>query len=61
MQRQQVPSMQRLHMGEKGWGVVAEQDIQPGTFVMEYMGTMMALLPATLPCCSSGHEASSLP
>lgn len=28
----------RIHMGEKGWGIVADEDILPGTFVMEYIG-----------------------
>jgi hypothetical protein len=39
-------------MGAKGWGVVAAEDILPGTFVMEYIG-----LP--FPSCSPASSPTS--
>ena len=32
-------------MAEKGWGIVADEDIQPGAFVMEYIGKTSHICP----------------
>jgi hypothetical protein len=36
--RLQLPALRVVPMGSKGWGVVTQQDIAPGTFVAEYLG-----------------------
>eukprot|EP00879_Flechtneria_rotunda_P026980 GHRR01028833.1.p1 GENE.GHRR01028833.1~~GHRR01028833.1.p1 ORF type:complete len:236 (+),score=47.16 GHRR01028833.1:173-880(+) len=36
-----LPRVRLEHMGIKGWGVVAAQDISPGTLVEEYLGEVV--------------------
>jgi hypothetical protein len=34
----QLPPLRVVAMGSKGWGVVTQQDLEPGAFVAEYLG-----------------------
>ena len=48
----------KVEMEGKGWGIVADEDILPGTFVMEYIGQRCLLhvhcprASALIACCS---------
>jgi hypothetical protein len=50
----------RLQMGAKGWGLILQEDVKQGEFIVEYCGEVRACAFVAVACAHSAHESQVL-